>query len=1070
VEKIIMSKRNIISGRQSAIVLSAALAALAVGSSAFAQYSITTLGTAVTENFNGATGYGTGDGLVSFPGGNGTTANLLSGVRLNGLGNNWLARMANATNGFTIANNNNFQLGAGVDPGNVTNMTFRRLTDNVQVIANGNGASGSGALRAYVNAGNTSDRALGILANANLITSQLTAAFTNSTDSVANSLVIQYTGRTSRIGERPSLWSVAYSLDGVSYTPIGGLTYATPFGASAGNAGVPVNGWGQAGNVSNGGTPVNMFATVNANTPVPSGIAAGSTFFVRWQYVEGGTSGTRSGISIDDLSVTLIGGAAAKNITWSNGQGTFNWNTTDTNWIGDGTTFADGDLVTFNGTAPGTVTIRPAGVVPSNVNITAGSYTFAGGPINGAASVTFTGGGILTLAATNGFSGGVRVSGGSTVQPQVTGAVGTGNVVLDNGILQATSSLTLPGVVAAAGGGVVDVAAGATVTLSGTINGGPIAAPTAFRKTGDGVLAVTGALSGFNLLSVEGGQLRLNAASGSRSIYVSTNWEASTAGDFVIGGPFRINLIADPVNGFGNGGFGPTSVGASSTTGKLIFNSTAILASQQIPSLVADRVNASIGANVVYDLNLQVDIGSGNAVGLGASGSTLTADFNTLNINKPISGSGKVYFGVATASGGNGTNYASGGLGLVALNSQSTFSGVAHVTMTQTNTVAGSLAGVVRQGVNNSLPVDVRLALGDDNITSAIRVGFFDLGGFNLTVGSVSSSAAAGFVGGIANTGGAADLIIAGPGSATYAGPIGQPTANALTGSNRLIAVRKSGSGTQTLTGTLNYSLGTFVTGGQLNINTPGNFSASEYNVSAQGVGAVVSFGAPTNPATTTVITPDTLSVTSGGVARLAVTDRAVDKQRVLVLPSLLLDGVSLLDLGNGDAVLPNLAIGAVRGLIATNLADPAVGLGASASGTGGRFDFARLGARLPVDAVSGLLEIDSFSGVTVGVNDVLVKFTYAGDVNLDGTLDATDFNAVLNGLTNNLTGWDNGDVNYDNVVNGTDWSLFLAAYNYVAANPGQNFGNGGPAGAIPEPTSLALLAAPIALLARRRR
>jgi hypothetical protein len=114
---------------------------------------------------------------------------------------------------------------------------------------------------------------------------------------------------------------------------------------------------------------------------------------------------------------------------------------------------------------------------------------------------------------------------------------------------------------------------------------------------------------------------------------------------------------------------------------------------------------------------------------------------------------------------------------------------------------------------------------------------------------------------------------------------------------------------------------------------------------------------------------------------------------------------------------------------------------------------------------------VTGVDGVPVTLPDVLARLPYVGDTNIDGILDASDFNAVLNGFTNNLTGWQNGDTNYDGLVNATDWSAFLTAYAYHQTSGFPLSGPGdGPAGSIPEPASLALALPALALVSRRRR
>ncbi len=130
----------------------------------------------------------------------------------------------------------------------------------------------------------------------------------------------------------------------------------------------------------------------------------------------------------------------------------------------------------------------------------------------------------------------------------------------------------------------------------------------------------------------------------------------------------------------------------------------------------------------------------------------------------------------------------------------------------------------------------------------------------------------------------------------------------------------------------------------------------------------------------------------------------------------------------------------------------------------------------------SGTTLYTSFDGQNVASSDVLVKYTYYGDTNLDGQVDGTDYSRIDNGYLNSLTGWINGDFNYDGVINGSDYTLIDNAYNTQGANIASEIT--GPSAiataqiagvtatsAVPEPTELGLLGmAGIRLLGRRRR
>jgi hypothetical protein len=75
-----------------------------------------------------------------------------------------------------------------------------------------------------------------------------------------------------------------------------------------------------------------------------------------------------------------------------------------------------------------------------------------------------------------------------------------------------------------------------------------------------------------------------------------------------------------------------------------------------------------------------------------------------------------------------------------------------------------------------------------------------------------------------------------------------------------------------------------------------------------------------------------------------------------------------------------------------------------------------------------------NFDNVTAQNTDILVKFTYFGDANLDGKINSSDYIQIDNGFAQNLPGWFNGDFNNDGVVNGDDYTLIDNAFNTQAS------------------------------------
>jgi hypothetical protein len=137
-------------------------------------------------------------------------------------------------------------------------------------------------------------------------------------------------------------------------------------------------------------------------------------------------------------------------------------------------------------------------------------------------------------------------------------------------------------------------------------------------------------------------------------------------------------------------------------------------------------------------------------------------------------------------------------------------------------------------------------------------------------------------------------------------------------------------------------------------------------------------------------------------------------------------------------------------------------------------------------DALAGLTTLavstadraarDSFGGFSVGGENVLVMYTYAGDANLDGVIDGGDYGVIDNFVqVPGASGYANGDFNYDGVVDGGDYGIIdnnIQAQGPAFATSGaaQSFGLN--VTSVPEPAlaTAGVVAFLVTHLTRRRR
>jgi hypothetical protein len=181
------------------------------------------------------------------------------------------------------------------------------------------------------------------------------------------------------------------------------------------------------------------------------------------------------------------------------------------------------------------------------------------------------------------------------------------------------------------------------------------------------------------------------------------------------------------------------------------------------------------------------------------------------------------------------------------------------------------------------------------------------------------------------------------------------------------------------------------------------------------------------------------VSIGAGGVATLS------GSNSVAVVTSLSITGGQL-NLGNNDLAINYAAAtpaGAWNG--ATNGYTGVTGLVASGY-DGGAWDGSGIVTTmstavtpnslttLAVAEASDALGLTSaqttvWNGQTIDGTTVLVKYTYAGDANLDGVVNGDDYFQIDSAFPQGGHGWTNGDFNYDGVITGDDYFLIDSVF-----------------------------------------
>ena len=546
--------------------------------------------------------------------------------------------------------------------------------------------------------------------------------------------------------------------------------------------------------------------------------------------------------------------------------------------------------------------------------------------------------------------------------------------------------------------------------------------------------------------------------------------------------------------GAANAAAGTVTLGANITASSLIFNPAAsgnyniagggfTLALSGNPTLAGTGI-ATISAPIVTSGTL-TKIGSGTI---------------TLSGNNTIGGA--IVLGTGATSGGNVN-------GALCIATTAALNGATAISLTDNNS-AYSVFQLNGSGGSINLPATVGFSLNADSAGAGGLAAtiFENVAGNNTVAGALTLNVGGkgfGFsvdAGSLTFTAGQAInhiLYLRGAGSGFFSGAL-----------SSIGSIEVDGPGTWTLGGSDTYSGSTTVAGGSLNISTGALITSTAVTVNSGGT--LNAFGSLSN--NTALITSGTvnfepgfttgiftrmlasLNLSSGGIVNLVAAPLHANRS-VLIAASLNLSGgtsawQSNLNLASNDLIANNGSLAILTNQLqqgfngGSNAWNGSAGItSSSASSNTSHLTALGIVQNTTTGTTSGALLYGSgttlglFDGISPVATDVLIKYTYYGDANLDGKIDGSDYSRIDSGFLSHGTanGWYNGDFNYDGVINGSDYTLIDNAFNTqgTSLNTAVELASitselsSSPV-SVPEPTSLSIFAIVINTLLRRRK
>jgi autotransporter-associated beta strand protein len=706
-----------------------------------------------------------------------------------------------------------------------------------------------------------------------------------------------------------------------------------------------------------------------------------------------------------------------------------------------------------------------SGVIVDNAADTAATGNSDGAKKNMLA-LTKVGTGTLTLNGSNTYSGATTIAAG-TLQlggGAATGALSPASAIADNGTLAFNRSNSITqgsdfGTISGTGGLTV---LGGIVTLN-TAN-----SYTGATVIGGGSLVVNGAVNATSNLYVQHGSVTINGgASVISSNYSSIGQNAGNSATLnVSGGSLTVN--------------GDFNIGDVSATGALNITGNATIRPQ---NFYVGKYGTSDGT-VIQTGGSVVGISAGSDWRIGGAGSASDSaaagiynmsggTFNCpSNLQVGAFGTGTFiqtggvvsvgnYLSIGRFAGGVGTYDMSSGNGI--LNANTTASmlvgeqgtgllkvGGTSVVNVQELAIAASDGGactgtVLQTGGTVNAPTGVIFGAAAGNTTAPIR-GYYNLSGGTLSTFSISQntdssvSGTVTFNGGVLSSTGSNSAFVQGLSHATVlaGGAIFNTNGYNVTVAQSLVSgggidggVTKQGAGSLALTGLNTYTGPTTVNAGILSIGA--NTGSGGVLIRSLGginlaSGASMTVGSSISHANRTLLVVSGNGLNLSGNASTGWTssfnigsnDLDIVNGSLPILTSELTQGFNHGKWNGSEGILSSSAATDPAHLTTLGMALNSV------TGSAGGSPLYGSGT------TAGL-----FDGANPASSDVLVKYTYYGDANLDGQVDGSDYTLIDNAFNHHgsLTGWYNGDFNYDGVIDGSDYTLIDNAFNTQGGN-----------------------------------